>query len=122
MELIYFLLLLYFFRDSRNSLLNTPRSVESPYGVNSSVSASLSYMENSEWGRMVTRDLARIKEVQDQNSSLLAQIWQTLQVQNIKALERPSDVPNFPIERKRDFGNLENWLENEQNFCYMVIQ
>lgn len=106
LEFIYFLLLLYIFRDSSN---------------NSSVSASL-YMENSEWGRMVTRDLARIKEVQDQNSSLLAQIWQTLQVQNIKALERPSDVPNFPIERKRDFGNLENWLENEQNFCYMVIE
>lgn len=74
----------------------------------------------TQWQQAVTHDLTRIKLVQEQQSTLLTQIWQTLQVQNVQALQRPSDVPEFPIERKGDFGVLEEWLENQQNFNYMV--
>lgn len=74
----------------------------------------------NQWQQNIIHDLERIKAVQEQQSSLLSQIWQAVQVKNIQALQRPPDIPSLPLDRSKEFGNFEIWLENEKNFVYMV--
>ncbi|CAG9760185.1 unnamed protein product [Ceutorhynchus assimilis] len=66
---------------------------------------TLNYQNQNQFQQSILEDLTTIRVVQEQQSTLLAQIWQTLQVQKVQALQRPPDVPDLPIDRKRDFGN-----------------
>ncbi|XP_050309138.1 uncharacterized protein LOC126745359 isoform X5 [Anthonomus grandis grandis] len=73
----------------------------------------------NQWQQSISQELEHIKAVQKEQSTMLSQIWQALQVKNIQALQRPDDIPNLPLNTLKDFGCFEEWLKTEQNFIYM---
>lgn len=44
-----------------------------------------------------------------------------MQTKNIQALQRPPDMPEFPLDKAKKFGDFEKWLENQENYNYMVM-
>ncbi|CAH0559238.1 unnamed protein product [Brassicogethes aeneus] len=70
----------------------------------------------------ILRHVVYIREVQDQNTLRLDQLERLNQTATVQQLARPHSVPILPINNKKEFEELENFLTEDVNLLYMAMQ
>lgn len=59
--------------------------------------------------------------VQEQNSVKIDQILNLVSQNKASCIKKPEDFPDLPLERKRDFREIEKILSESVHFNYLVI-
>lgn len=68
----------------------------------------------------ILRNLAYVREVQDQNAIRLDNIERLNQTATLQELSRPPDVPGTPLINKKQFKAFKIFLSDEIGISYMV--